>query len=200
MAKNEPRNFRQDRRAWLKTSATALGSALLPLPPIPAQAGPAPPAQKPAEAETAGRFFTPAQHTLVEELAETIIPADSRSGGAKAAKVADYIKQMVGESLNEGQKALWKEGLQLIDAMSQHRTGRSFVDASPEERIGVLTILSDNDGMTDLPEIQFFHELKRLTVSGYYTSKIGIQDELEYKGNRVLTEFVGCDEPAPRSS
>jgi hypothetical protein len=54
--------------------------------------------------------------------------------------------------------------------------------------------------MNDLPEIQFFHELKRWTVRGYYTSKIGIHDELEYKGNRVLTEFVGCDEPAKESS
>jgi hypothetical protein len=200
VAKNEPRDLRQDRRAWLKTSATALGSALLPWPQILAQAGPASAETKPAQAESVGRFFTPGQHALVEELAETIIPADSHSGGAKAAKVADYIEQVVGESLNEWQKALWKEGLQLIDAMSQHRTGRSFADASSEERIALLTILSDNDGMTDLPEIQFFHELKRLTVAGYYTSKVGIHDELEYKGNRVLAEFVGCDEPAPGSS
>jgi hypothetical protein len=33
--------------------------------------------------------------------------------------------------------------------------------------------------MTDLPEVRFFVELKRMTVTGYYTSKIGIYDELE---------------------
>ena len=54
--------------------------------------------------------------------------------------------------------------------------------------------------MDDLPEVQFFLELKRLTVRGYYTSKIGIHDELEYKGNRILTEFVGCGDPTPPSS
>ncbi len=51
--------------------------------------------------------------------------------------------------------------------------------------------------MTDLPEVRFFHELKRLTARGYYTSKIGIHDELEYKGNRILQEYAGCDDQPP---
>jgi Gluconate 2-dehydrogenase subunit 3 len=200
VAKNEPMDFRQDRRSWLKTSATVLGSALLPLPAVSAENVALSPDTQPAEAKSASPFFTPAEHTFVEELAETIIPADSHSGGAKAAKVADYIEQVVCASVDEQRKALWQEGLRLVDAMSQHRTGKSFVDSSPEERIAVLTILSDNEDLTDLPEIRFFHALKHLTVRGYYTSKIGIHDELEYKGNKVLAEFVGCDEPAKESS
>jgi gluconate 2-dehydrogenase gamma chain len=200
MPKNEPLDFRQDRRSWLKTSATALGSALLPLPALSAPAGTTTPEVPAAEGESASLFFTPAQHALVDELTETIIPADSHSGGAKAAKVADFIEQVVGTSVNENQKALWKEGLLLVDSLSQHYAGKSFVDSSPEERIAILTILSDHANLTDLPEIRFFHELKGLTVTGYYTSKIGIHDELEYKGNRVSMEFVGCDESPPGSS
>ena len=103
------------------------------------------------EAKSAARFFTPAQHTLVEELSETIIPADSHSGGAKAAKVADYIEQVLRESADDNQKSTWREGLRLVDLMSQHYNGKSFVDSSSEERIAVLTVLSDNDHMTDLP-------------------------------------------------
>jgi gluconate 2-dehydrogenase subunit 3-like protein len=200
MAKNEPMDFRQDRRSWLKTSATVLGSALLPLPSVSAQTATPSPDAPPTGTESASPFFTPARHALVEELAEMIIPADSHSGGAKAAKVADYIEHVVGASVDEQRKALWKEGLRLVDAMSQHRAGKSFLDASPEERIAVLTILSDHDDLTDLPEIRFFHDLKHLTVRGYYTSKIGIHDDLQYKGNKVLMEFVGCDEPAKESS
>ena len=146
------------------------------------------------------RFFTPAQHTLVEELSETIIPADSHSGGAKAAKVVDYIEQKLRESTDDNRRATWREGLRLVDLMSQHYHGKSFVDSSPEERIAVLTVLSDNDQLTELPEVRFFRELKHLTVRGYYTSKIGIHDEMGYKGNRLLLEFVGCDDPAPKSS
>ena len=55
--------------------------------------------------KTGARFFTAAQHTLVEELSETIIPADSHSGGAKAAKVADYIEQVLRETTDDNQKA-----------------------------------------------------------------------------------------------
>lgn len=206
MSKNDPIDLRQDRRQWLKTSATVLGASLLPLS-APALAdprqgetpAPAPPA-KPAETKSAGRFFTPSQYTLVEELSETILPADNHSGGAKAAKVADYIDKTLRESTDDNKKALWRECLPLIDSMSQHYNGKSFVNANPEERIAVLTVLSDNDHITDVPEVRFFHELKRMTVEGYYTTKIGIHDELEYKGNRILQEFVGCDDQGPATA
>jgi len=192
MGKNESFDFRQDRRAWLKTSAAAFGSVVLPVPAISASLGEAAPAV--AAAESTGRFFTAQQQALVEELAETIIPADSHSGGAKSAKVADYIEQVVGTSANEGEKGLWKEGLRLIDLMSRHHAGKSFVDSSSEERVAVLTILSSHADLTDLPEIQFFHELKRLTVRGYYTSKIGIHDDQQYKGNVIQPgDYAGYD-------
>jgi hypothetical protein len=205
MSTKKPIDLRRDRRQWLKTSATVLGATLLPLPAIAAQTpqaetAPATPEKKPTEAKSAARFFTPAQHALVDELSETIIPADNHSGGAKAAKVADYIDQVLRESPDDTQKALWREALRLVDVMSQHYHGKSFVDASAEDRIAVLAVLSDNDRMTDLPEVRFFIELKRLTVRGYYTSKIGIHDELEYKGNRILQEFAGCDDQGPASS
>jgi hypothetical protein len=153
-----------------------------------------------AETKSAGHFFTATQHTLVEELSETVIPADSHSGGAKAAKVADFIDQYLRETVDDNQKALWREGLRLIELMSQHYNGKSFVAASPQERIEVLTVLSDNHEMTDLPEVRFFKDLKHLTVRGYYTSKIGIHDELEYKGNRIQQEFSGCDDQGPATA
>src|SRR6266704_3644289 len=204
MSAKDPIDLRQDHREWLKTSATVLGASLLPMPPLTAEASQAATASlshsaKTSEAKSNARFFTPAQHALVEELSETIIPADSHSGGAKAAKVADYIEQFLSETDDDNQKALWREGLRLVDLMSRHYHQKSFVDSGPEERIALLQVLSDNDHMTDLPEVRFFIELKRLTVRGYYTSKIGIHAELDYKGNRILQEYVGCDDQGTSS-
>jgi Gluconate 2-dehydrogenase subunit 3 len=202
VSKTAPINLKQDRRQWLKTSATVLGASLLPLPAMAApQAAPAEAAllDKP-KTKSAARFFTPAQYTMVEELSETIIPADSHSGGAKAAKVADYIEQVLRERAGEDQQSVWREGLRLVDTMSQHYNGKSFVDSSSDERIAVLTVLSDNEHMIELPEVKFFRDLKQLTVFGYYTSRIGIHDEMEYKGNRILTEYVGCDDPTPKTT
>jgi hypothetical protein len=208
MSAKDPIDLKQDRRQWLKTSATALGAAVLPLT-LPStealaaesQGAAAPasvaPATVSAEAKSGARFFTPAQHALVEELSETILPEDSHSGGAKAAKVADFIEQTVRESTDDQQKMIWREGLRLIESMSQHYNGKSFVESSTEEKVAVIQVLSDNAELTEIPEVQLFHELKRLTVRGYYTSKIGIHDELEYKGNRILQEFVGCDDATP---
>jgi hypothetical protein len=206
MSAKDPIDLKQDRRQWLKTSATVLGAAVLPLSGVSTDAlsgesesaeGSSASALQGAPAKSGVRFFTPSQYTLIEELSETIIPADSHSGGAKAAKVADFIEQNVRESTDDQQKALWREGLRLVESMSQHYHGRSFIAASTEEKIAVLKVLSDNEQMTELPEVRLFRELKRLTVHGYYTSKIGIHDELEYKGNRVLREFVGCGDPTP---
>jgi hypothetical protein len=195
-------NLKQDRRQWLKTSATVFGASLLPMMPaelVQAETAQTAAKEKPSETKSAARFFTPTQHALVEELSETIIPADSHSGGAKAAKVADYIEQVLSQTTDDNQKSTWREGLRLIDLMSQHYHAKSFVDSSSEERVAVLTVLSDNEHMTDLPEVRFFRDLKHLTIRGYYTSKIGIHDELEYKGNRMLAQYVGCDDPVPKS-
>ena len=38
MSKNNPIDLKQDRRQWLKTSATVLGASLLPLPAVAAEA------------------------------------------------------------------------------------------------------------------------------------------------------------------
>jgi hypothetical protein len=207
MSTKDPINLKQDRRQWLKTSATFLGAAVLPLSgavpetsaaePQAAQPAASAPQAAAAEASASSRFFTSAQHEMIEELSETIIPADSHSGGAKAAKVADFIEQRIRESVDEQQKALWREGLRLMESMSQHYNGKSIVDSSADEKIAILKVLSDNAQLTEIPEVQFFHELKSLTVRSYYTSKIGIHDDLEYKGNRILMEFVGCDDPTP---
>jgi len=201
-------NLRQDRQQWIKTSAGLVGASVLPLPAVASPAvqekpeGTMEPVPKPGASapKSSGKFFTPAQHAYVEELSETIIPADSHSGGAKAAKVADYIDQRLRESQDEEEKALWRKGMRLVDLMSKHFHGKSFVESSSDERIEVLKVLSDNYNMRELPEVRFFQALKHMTTQGYYTSKIGIHDELEYKGNRILQEYVGCDDPTPPSN
>ena len=198
MSAENPIDLRQDRRQWLKASATLLGASVIPLPAESAEAAQATPKAPPPhahESRSAAHFFTPEQHALVEELSETIIPADHHSGGAKAAKVADFIDRTLRETRDDRQKALWREGLPLVDSMSKHYNRKAFVKASAEERIAVLTVLSENSRMTDLPEVKFFNDLKHLTVTGYYTSKVGIHDDLQYKGNRVLQEYLGCDDP-----
>ena len=46
----------------------------------------------------------------------------------------------------------------------------------------------------DVP-VGFFRLLKNLTADGYYTSRVGLLDELGYKGNSALPEFPSCTVP-----
>jgi hypothetical protein len=204
MSDDHPINLKHDRRQWLKVSATILGTSLLPggvsVAEIQSKHGSEIKPEKPGETEASARLFTLAEHSFVEELTETIIPADSHSGGAKAAKVADYIEQTLRERPGTTGQSDFREGLRLVELMSQHYCGKSFVASSSEEKIAVLTVLSNNIDMTELPEVRFFKDVRELTIRGYYSSKIGIHDDQDYKGNVALMEFVGCEDTPAKSS
>ncbi len=140
------------------------------------------------------RFLTPAEYALLDELTELIIPADDHSPGARAALVAGYIDGRLAESLEPDWQALWRSGLQAVDGLSRELNGKPFLEATPDERVTVLTRMAarESDPKTSLEH--FFKELKRWTVRGYYTSKIGIHVDQEYKGNVYQRgEFAGFD-------
>ena len=59
----------------------------------------------------------------------------------------------------------------------------------------MLTTISKREAAPQTPIEQFFVVVKAATIRGYYSSEIGIHKELDYKGNQILTEFVGCTHP-----
>jgi hypothetical protein len=131
------------------------------------------------------------QFQTLEALVEAIIPADDRSPGAKDARVADYIDLWLSES--DPQVSLqWSGGLALLDAGATARFGAPFVRLNAAHVDAILADISRNERAPKTPLEIFFVMTKQATVTGYYTSKIGINDELHYKGNVFLREFVGC--------
>jgi hypothetical protein len=138
-------------------------------------------------------FFTKEEFALVDELTELIIPADDHSPGAREAQAAAYIDFRLSDSFDDQPRTLWRDGLKLIEQISQEMHGRSFLACTPEERVALLTRISQNEASPVKPEELFFRELKSRTARAYYTSKIGIHNEMEYKGNVSLKEFVGYD-------
>lgn len=188
-----------NRRAALKGIATGLGvGASLPILGQTALAqheghgaAKAAPAKK---APAKLKFFTAAEIAAIGEISELIIPADERSGGAKAAEVPAFIDLMVSESPQEN-KDLWRKGLAAMDT----KAGGSFAKAAKDKQIALLTEVSKNEMKPITLEERFFKAAKNMTIDGYYTSKIGIHDELKYKGNTYLREFKGCTHPEHQS-
>ena len=144
------------------------------------------------------KFFSPDQLALVATISELIIPTDDHSPGAKAAEVPEFIDLMISESPAENKK-LWTDGLTAVDKMSQDKYNSAFNKATAEQQVALLTEISKNEMKPQTLEERFFKAIKNMTIDGYYTSKIGIHQELQYKGNTYLKEFKGCTHPEHQS-
>lgn len=137
------------------------------------------------------KMLSAAQFQSLETLVEAIIPSDDRSPGAKEARVADYIDLLLSEADRE--LALqWFGGLAALDAEATARFSAPFARLNDRQIDTILGEISRNEKKPQTPLETFFVMTKQATVDGYYTSKIGIEKELRYRGNVFLREFVGC--------
>lgn len=114
---------------------------------------------------------------------EMIIPADDHSPGAHAAQVSLFADLMVATG-DDAVKTQWRNGLRFM----REEAERSSLAAA-------LAKASVNEGDPRTELERFFATLKRATVNGYYTSEIGIHQDLQYRGNTYLRTFPGCTMP-----
>jgi Gluconate 2-dehydrogenase subunit 3 len=136
-------------------------------------------------------IFNKHQMDTIAALSELIIPTDSHSPGAKAARIDEFVNETVSVS-TQGIQKLWVDGLAAIDQMTESECGKDFVDCGADQQIKLLRIISQNEDQPVTLEERFFVAVKRSTVDGYYLSDVGIHQELQYQGNAVLAEFPGC--------
>jgi len=129
------------------------------------------------------QFFNEDENRLLDQLMEMIIPADSHSPGAQAAKTSFFADLMVATS-DDGVKKQWRDGIRLIHA-----------EATRSSLAGALEKASRNEGNPTTDLERFFALLKQMTVNGYYTSSMGIHQDLECQGNTYLAAFPGCTHP-----
>jgi hypothetical protein len=151
-----------------------------------------------AATATAAQFFTAAELALVDELSELILPADEHSGGARAAGVAAYLDRTLAEKDPKiedyaKERKQWKDGLGRVEELAREMHGATFLETTPEQRIAVIERMAANEGDPESPEERFFGELKAATTRAYYSSRVGMIDDIGYKGNRVISEFAGAD-------
>jgi gluconate 2-dehydrogenase gamma chain len=65
-------------------------------------------------------------------------------------------------------------------------------DATPRPRPAVAV---QNDGADPEMPVRFFRLMKNLTADGYYTSRVGLLEELGYVGNTFRAGFPPCTVP-----
>jgi len=147
----------------------------------------------------APQFFTPHEFATVTLLADLVIPADERSGGASEAGVPAYIDFSLREVEEETMRLAMRGGLAWLDAECGRRFGRTFVDAAPAQRIAILEDIAwpARAAPALANGAAFFSDFRDLVATAFWSSRVGVRD-LQYQGNVPLPEWTGCPDAALR--
>jgi hypothetical protein len=141
--------------------------------------------------------FSPTEWRAVRVLVNMIIPRDERSGSATEAGVPEFMDFTLGD--RESMRQWVHDGLAWLDAESQRRFGKRFADGALGERKAILDDIAwPKRAATEMqPGARFFTRFRDFTASGFWSSKMGVQD-LGYIGNTVLAQWPGCPPAALR--
>jgi len=132
----------------------------------------------------ADKFFTDDEMATITILADIIIPKDAVSGNASEAGVPAFIEFIV-KDMPYHQTPM-RGGLSWLNLQCQRRFDKAFKDCSAQEQIEMVDLIAYPDRAKDKPElgpgVVFFNKMRDLTVTGFFSSKIGVKD-LGYLGN-----------------
>ena len=141
------------------------------------------------------RFFAANEFKLVRVLADIVIPKDERSGSATDAGVPEFMDFMMIDQ--PARQVAMRGGLAWLDVECQKRFDKTFLDCADAERTAVLDDIAWP--LRAKPEfahgVAFFNNFRDLTASGFWTTRMGI-DDLQYMGNRSVARWNGCPEEA----
>ena len=129
------------------------------------------------------KFFTPHEMATITTLSDIIIPKDDKSGSASDAKVPEFIEFIV-KDMPDHQVPM-RGGLRWLDLQMLSRYNNSFKDCTAEQQLQMVTEIAYTGKAK--PEVHqgvaFFNRMRSLTATGFFTSKMGL-DDLGYVGNR----------------
>ncbi|MCY3705039.1 MAG: gluconate 2-dehydrogenase subunit 3 family protein [Gammaproteobacteria bacterium] len=147
----------------------------------------------PTGPQVAASLLTPPRARVMAAMAEAIIPATDTPGASEAG-VTEFVAALVDGWLDDDDRDRFLAGLDTVDPAARDRFGRDFADCTATQQAALvgdldaeLTRLRDD---ADTDETQhFFHDVKRFTLTAYFTSEVG----LEAIGYRItFPAFEGC--------
>lgn len=129
------------------------------------------------------KFFTAHEMATIAVLSDIIIPKDDVSGSATDAEVPDFIEFIVKDQ--PAHQTPMRGGLRWLDLQCMNRHGKTFTDCDTKQQLELVdSIAYPKKAKAELTQgVNFFNLMRNLTVTGFYTSKIGIKD-VGYMGNQ----------------
>ncbi|WP_447934267.1 gluconate 2-dehydrogenase subunit 3 family protein [Stenotrophomonas lactitubi] len=167
-----------DRRELLKMIVAATGAAMVGLPAL---------VHGQAPAGGTKIHFSDADVGTLDEIAETILPR-TKTPGAKDAGAGAFMATFVSDCYSARQQATFRAGLADIDK----RAGGRFISLAPQARTELLRTL-DAEARKRAVEVtetgtaeegeampHYFTMIKQLAIFGFFTSKVGATEVLQY--------------------
>ncbi len=153
--------------------------------------GSAAPPEPPLLRDYTPKFFDPHDFAALESFTEILIPTDETPGAREAhcAHYIDFVLQAAGEHAPEMQKQ-WR------DAMGSLKQA-GFHAADAQERAVLLEAMSKPErerGATH-PAYAAYRLIKQQNTFAFYTSRAGMIETLDYKGNSFNASFPPCNHP-----
>ncbi len=131
----------------------------------------------------AEKFFTNQELFTLDKICNLILPPNE-FGSIRDAEVVQLIEFMAKDIPTY--KEPLRNGLIWIDNESKKRFNNLFVDCEIAEQENIfdeIAYYDPNKSISDYSEpVQWFNLVRNLTMTGYFTSEVGI-NELGYKGN-----------------
>tara|TARA_B100002019_G_scaffold285694_1_gene295056 strand:+ start:2241 stop:2813 length:573 start_codon:yes stop_codon:yes gene_type:complete len=124
---------------------------------------------------------------FLDEIGETILPETSESPGAKRANVGLFILTMVRDCFDPEEADILLDGINTLDNMCATEYGKSFIKLSSHQKTKLIKKLQQEALLFEEKQVveekkvpHYFTLIKKLTIQGYFTSKIGMMTARNY--------------------
>lgn len=128
-------------------------------------------------------FFTTAEMGTITILTDIIIPKDEHSGSASEARVPEFIEFIVKDQPRY--QLPLRGGLKWLDVKSLKLFKKPFADASKAQQLELVDMIAypEKAAPENAAGVSFFNTMRNLTATGFFTSKMGMED-MGYRGNQ----------------
>lgn len=125
--------------------------------------------------------FSEADISLLDEIADTILPA-TKTPGAKAAKVGQFMTVMVNDCYEAPDQKIFHEGLAKLDDASKDKNGKSFMESTPQQRHDLLVALDnkvkeENNKINEYVNSLTPEERTKMTLQKNFTGEDPLADK-----------------------
>ena len=152
--------------------------------------GAEPPPQPALLLNYAPKFFDAGDFLALQAFTEILIPTDE-TPGAREAHCAAYIDFLLqaSESMPTIQQQ-WRDAMMTLRELGFHTA-----DAKAREELVRAMSSPERDSTATHAGYKAFRLIKSQNTFAFYTSRAGMIETLDYRGNSYNASFPGCDHP-----